>query len=267
MGFLTGKKILITGMVNNRSIAYGIAQACHQHGAELAFTYQGERFAERVQEFAHDFGSSHVFRCDVQDDRDIKEVSESLAAGLGSLDGIVHSIAFAPRDALEGDFLSGMSREAFRVAHDVSSYSFSALAKSMLPLLEGRNSSLLALTFLGSQWAVPGYNTMGLAKASLEANVRYVAASLGPGGVRANSLSAGPIRTLASSGVSSFGRLLKFAENTSMLKRNPTIHNVGQVAAFLLSDLALGITGQVINVDCGLSAALSIADEPLELPL
>jgi len=253
MGFLNGKRILITGVLSNRSIAYGIAHACRAQGAELALTYVGERFEERVRGFAKDLGSDIVIPCDVGDDAQIDAAFASLRERWDGLDGLVHSIGFAPRDALEGDFLDGMTRENFRVAHDISAYSFPALAKAALPLLEGRNGSVLTLTYLGAEKAIPNYNTMGLAKASLEASVRYLAKSLGKKGLRANGISAGPIKTLAASGIRDFSNMLKYVESQSPLGRNVTIEDVGNAASFLLSDLAAGITGEILHVDCGFS--------------
>jgi len=253
MGFLQGKRILVTGVLSNRSIAYGIAQACRQQGAELAFTYVGERFEERVRGYASDLGSSIVLPCDVAADDQIAQTFEQLKAEWGCLDGLVHSIGFAPREAIAGDFLEGLSREAFQIAHDISAYSFPALVKAALPLLEGRSSSVLTLTYLGAEKVVPNYNTMGLAKASLEASVRYLASSIGPRGIRANGISAGPIKTLAASGIKDFGSILKFVEKHAPLRRNVTIEDVGNVAAFLLSDLAAGVTGEITHVDAGFS--------------
>ena len=261
MGFLAGKKILITGLLSNRSIAYGIAQACHREGAELAFTYQNERFTDRVTKMAADFDSSMVFACDVADDAQIAALFEQLAARWDGLDGLVHSIAFAPGEALDGDFLDGLSREAFRIAHEVSAYSFPALCKAARPMMQGRNGSVLTLSYLGAVRALPNYNVMGLAKASLEASVRYLAASLGPQGIRANAVSAGPIKTLAASGIGNFGKLLAYNERNAPLRRNVTIQEVGNVAAFLLSDLASGVTGEITYVDGGFSqTALSAVD-------
>ncbi len=256
MGFLNGKRILVTGVLSNRSIAYGIAQACRQQGAELAFTYVGDRFKERVEGFAAELGSNIVLPCDVAEDAQIEAAIEQLRGHWDGLDGLVHSIGFAPREAIAGDFLEGLSREAFRVAHDISAYSFPALAKAALPLLKGRNSSVLTLTYLGSEKVVPNYNTMGLAKASLEASVRYLATSLGPLGIRANGISAGPIKTLAASGIKDFGSILKFVESHAPLRRNVTIEDVGNVAAFLLSDLAAGVTGEITHVDAGFSTVV-----------
>jgi len=254
MGFLSGKRILITGLLSNRSIAYGIARACHREGAELAFTYVGERFRERIEEFAREFGSKLVFPCDVADDGQIAATFEGLSRHWDGLDGLVHSIGFAPREAISGSFLDGLTRENFRIAHDISAYSFPALAKAALALMEGRPASLVTLTYLGAERVVPHYNTMGLAKASLEAAVRYLAADLGPRGIRVNGISAGPIKTLAASGIKGFSRMLEFNEKNSPLRRNVTIDEVGNVAAFLLSDLASGMTGEIAYVDAGFRA-------------
>lgn len=254
MGFLAGKKILITGVISNRSIAYGIARACRREGAELAFTYVGERFKARVEEFAAEFGSSIVLPMDVSKDEEISAVAEALKNEWGYIDGFVHSIGFAPRECIAGDFLEGISREGFKTAMDISAYSFPALAKAFVPLMEGRAGSMLTLTYLGSERVVPNYNTMGLAKAALESSTRYLAASLGPKGIRANSISAGPIKTLAASGIQDFSKLLHVMENSAPLGRTVTIDEVGNTAAFLLSDLASGITGDNIYVDAGFHA-------------
>jgi enoyl-[acyl-carrier protein] reductase I len=256
MGFLAGKKILITGVLSNRSIAYGIARACHRQGAELALTYQGDRFKGRVTDFAAEFGSTLVFPCDVSEDAQIDATFAALGAHWKELDGLVHSIGFAPREAIAGDFLEGISREGFRIAHEISAYSFPALAKAAAPMLRS-GSSLLTLTYLGSERVLPNYNTMGLAKASLEASVRYLAAALGGRGVRVNAISAGPIKTLAASGIQDFGRVLQFVAHNAPLKRNVTIDDVGNVAAFLLSDLAAGVTAEVTYVDAGFNAMVS----------
>lgn len=231
MGFLQGKKILITGMISNRSIAYGIAQACHREGAELAFTYVVDKLEDRVREMAKDFGSELVFRCDVQSDDEINQLFVDLGKQWDGLDGLVHAIAFAPRESLEGDFLDALSREAFQTAHDVSSYSFPALAKAARPMMQGRNGALLTLSYLGAVRAIPNYNVMGLAKASLEASVRFMAASLGKDGIRVNGLSAGPIKTLAAAGISGFSKLLSIAAGQSCLRRNVTTEEVGNTAA------------------------------------
>lgn len=260
MAFLQGKHILITGLLSNRSIAYGIARACHREGATLAFTYVGERFRERITEFAAEFGSELVFDCDVGSDEQIAAVFSDLARHWPHLDGLVHAIGFAPREAIAGDFLDGLSRENFRIAHDISAYSFPAMAKAALPLLRP-GASLLTLTYLGAMRAVPYYNTMGLAKASLEASVRYLAESLGPRGIRANGISAGPIKTLAASGIKDFGKLLGFVAEHAPLRRNVTIEEVGNTAAFLLSDLASGITGEITYVDGGFSQVMAVNPE------
>lgn len=252
MAFLQGKKILITGLLSNRSIAYGIAKACHREGAELAFTYVGERFKDRITEFAKEFNSDLIFDCDVASDEQINKVFEDLGKRWDKLDGLVHAIGFAPREAIAGDFLDGMSREGFRIAHDISAYSFPAMAKAARPMLSA-DASLLTLSYLGAMRALPNYNTMGLAKASLEASVRYMAATLGPQGVRVNGISAGPIKTLAASGIKDFGKILNFVKTHAPLRRNVTIDNVGNTAAFLLSDLAGGITGEITYVDAGFS--------------
>ena len=256
MGFLEGRKILVTGLLSNRSIAYGIARALSREGATLAFTYQGPEIKDRVTQLAAQFGSAPVLMCDVSDDEQIERLFEGLRERWDGLDGIVHAVAFAPRESLKGGFLEGLSREAFRVAHDVSSYSFAALAKAGLPMMTGRQAALLTLTYLGAQRAVPNYNVMGLAKASLEACVRYLAQDLGPSGIRVNGISAGPIKTLAAAGISGFGKILKAVEDTAPLRRNVTIDDVGNAAAFLLSDLAAGITGEITYVDAGYSTVV-----------
>jgi len=256
MGFLAGKRFLITGVLSNRSIAYGIARACHREGAELAFSYQGERFKERVGAFAAEFGSGLVFDCDVGDDAQIERLFSDLGAAWPTFDGFVHSIGFAPKEAIAGDFLEGLSRESFRIAHDISSYSFPALAKAAAPRLTPK-AALLTLTYLGSMRSVPNYNTMGLAKASLEASVRYLASSLGPKGIRVNAISAGPIKTLAATGIKGFGKILDAVEQNAPLRRNVTIDDVGNVAAFLLSDLAAGVTSEITYVDAGFSHAMA----------
>ena len=252
MGFLAGKKILITGLLSNRSIAYGIATACKREGAELAFTYVGERFKERAVEFAKEFETSLIFDCDVSSDEQIKALFADLGKHWPQFDGLVHAIGFAPRDAIAGEFLDGFTRENFRIAHDISAYSFPALAKEAMPLLSA-DASLLTLTYLGAMRAVPNYNLMGLAKASLESSVRYLASCLGPKGIRTNGISAGPIKTLAASGIKDFSKLLNIVASSAPLRRNVTIDDVGNTAAFLLSNLANGITGEIIYVDCGFS--------------
>lgn len=256
MGFLADKKILITGLLSNRSIAYGIAAACRREGASLAFTYQNDRFKDRVTEMAAEFGSDTVFPCDVANDAEIDALFAGLRERWDGLDGLVHAIAYAPREAITGDLLDGISREAFRIAHDVSSYSFPALAKGALPMMAGRNGAMVTLTYLGAERVVPNYNTMGLAKASLEAAVRYMASALGSKGIRVNGISAGPIKTLAAAGISGFGKILKFVEENAPLRRNVTIDEVGNVAAFLLSDLASGVTGEITFVDSGVNTVM-----------
>ena len=259
MGFLAGKRLLITGVLNNRSIAYGIARACHREGAELAFSYQGERFKERITEFAAEFGSKLVFDCDVSDDAQIEALFADLGKSWEQFDGFVHAIAFAPREAIAGTFLEGLSRENFRIAHDISAYSFPAMAKAALPRLRA-GASLLTLSYLGAVRYVPNYNTMGLAKASLEASVRYLAVSLGERGVRVNGISAGPIKTLAATGIKDFGRIFDIVERKAPLRRNVTIEDVGNVAAFLLSDLAAGVTAEITYVDGGFSQVMGGAN-------
>lgn len=257
MAFLTGKKILITGLLSNRSIAYGIAKACHGQGATLAFTFQNERFETRVQEMAAEFGSQICIPLDVADDGQIESAVAALRGHWDGLDGLVHAIAFAPREAIAGDFLDGLSREAFRTAHEISAYSFAALAKAALPMMQGRQAAMLTLSYLGAVRMVPAYNTMGLAKASLEASVRYLASSVGPQGIRVNGVSAGPIKTLAASGIKGFGHILAAVEKNAPLRRNVTIEDVGNVCAFLLSDLAAGVTGEITYVDAGFSTVAS----------
>jgi enoyl-[acyl-carrier protein] reductase I len=251
MALLDGKKILVTGLLSNRSIAYGVAKAARREGALLAFTYQNDRFKERVEDMARELGSDIALPCDVSSDEEIARLFAELGKRWDGLDGLVHAIAYAPREAIAGDFLEGLSREGFRVAHDVSAYSFAALAKAALPMMKGRAASLVTLTYLGADRVVPNYNTMGLAKASLEASVRYLAASLGPQGIRVNGLSAGPIKTLAAAGIAGFGKILKFVEEHAPLRRNVTTEDVGNAAAFLLSPLANGVTGEVLYVDNG----------------
>lgn len=251
MGFLANKRILITGLLSNRSIAYGIAKAMKREGASLAFTYQNEDLRGRVEKLAAEFDSNLLFPCDVANDDQIAQCFAQLQKQWDGLDSIVHSIAFAPREALTGDYLESVNREAFRIAHDVSAYSFSALAKAALPLMENRNGALLTLSYLGAVRVMPNYNVMGLAKASLEANVRFMASSLGPKGIRVNAISAGPIKTLAAAGIGNFSKLLGYTEHVAPLRRNVTIDEVGNAAAFLCSDLASGITGEITYVDAG----------------
>ena len=251
MGLLAGKRILVTGVASNRSIAWGIARAMHREGAALAFTFQNERLGERVKKLATEVGSTLAIGCDVSADSDIDSLFRRLGDAWPALDGLVHAIAFAPREALDGDFLSGLDREAFRVAHDVSAYSFAALAAGGRGLMRENGGSMLTLTYLGSQRVFPNYNVMGPAKASLEATVRYLAEDLGPEGIRVNAISAGPIRTLAASGIAGFRKLLDHAQQVAPLRRNVSIDDVGNAAAFLCSDLSAGITGEVTCVDAG----------------
>lgn len=256
MGFLANKKILVTGLLSHRSIAYGIAKALHREGAELAFTYAGEGIRERVHKLVPDFGGKIVLPCDVARDEEIDACFASLKAEWGSFDGFVHAIAYAPREAITGDFLEGLSRESFRVAHDISSYSYAAMAKAALPMLNP-TAALLTLSYLGAERVVPNYNTMGTAKASLEAVTRYLAASLGPRGIRANAISAGPIKTLAAAGIAGFREMLGFFEEHAPLRRGVTQDEVGNVAAFLMSDLASAVTGEITYVDCGFNTVVA----------
>ena len=261
MALLTDRRILITGVLSARSIAYGVARACQREGATLAFTYASEELKDRVVKLAAEFGPCPVLPCDVTSDEQIAGLFDRLQSEWQGLDGLLHSIAFAPREALSGDFLAGLTREGFATAHDVSSYSFAALAKGARPLLTGRNASLLTLTYLGAIRAVTNYNVMGLAKASLEANVRYLAAALGPEGKRVNAISAGPIKTLAAAGIGGFSKILSFVEHAAPLRRNVTIDEVGNVAAFYFSPLSSAITGEITYVDCGFSnVAAGLAD-------
>jgi enoyl-[acyl-carrier protein] reductase I len=262
MGFLAGKNILITGIVSNRSIAYGVARACHREGARLAFTYQGEKVRDRVTTLAREFSDDPlVFPCDVANDDEITALFSELGKHWDGLDGLVHSIAFVPKEALAGDYLENVNRENFRIAHDISSYSFTALAKAALPMMQGRAGAMLTMTYLGAVRYVPHYNVMGLAKASLETSVYYMASSLGPRGIRVNGLSAGPIKTLAAAGISDFSKLLAWGEKHSPLRRNVTIDEVGNAAAFLLSDLASGITGEITYVDSGFNSTAGLATD------
>jgi enoyl-[acyl-carrier protein] reductase I len=251
MGFLSGKRALIVGLASNRSIAWGVAKAMQREGAELAFTYQNDKLRDRVEKMAGECGTEIAVPCDVSNDEEIDAVFDHLDDYWDHLDIIVHSVAFAPRTELEGDYLESVSREGFRVAHEISSYSFSALAKAGCRMMEGRDGALLTLSYYGAEKAMPNYNVMGLAKASLEANVRYMAQSLGPDGIRVNAVSAGPIKTLAAAGISNFRKMLDLMERSAPLRRNVTIEEVGNAAAFLCSDLASGITGEITYVDAG----------------
>lgn len=254
MGFLTGKKALIFGLVSNRSIAYGIAEALHREGAELAFTYQNEKLKDRVETMAADFNSTLTFPCDVASDSEIENVFLKLGAQWSKLDILIHSVAFAPADQIAGDYIEHASREGFRIAHDISAYSLVAISKAALPLMKETEGSILTLSYYGAEKVVPNYNVMGIAKASLEAAVRYLAASLGPKGLRVNAISAGPIRTLAAAGIKDFRKFQTAYANVAPLRRNITALEVGNSAAFLCSNLASGITGEVLHVDAGYHA-------------
>lgn len=261
MGLLNDKKILLTGLLSNRSIAYGIAKACHREGAQLAFTYMNDDVKERVGKLAAEFGTNPIIPCDVSSDAQIAALFERIGNEWGALDGLMHSVAFAPRESISGDYLDGVNREAFRIAHDISSYSFPALAKGARPLMQGRGGSLLTLSYLGAMKAIPNYNLMGVAKASLEANVRYMASCLGPEGLRVNAISAGPIKSLAAAGIGSFSKIFKHVEHVSPLRRNVTIEEIGNVAAFYFSDWSSAITGEITYVDCGYSSIAVGIDE------
>ena len=260
MGFLEGKRALIFGVAGNRSIAWGIARAMHRQGAEIALTYQNERLKARVEKLAAALDSDITLPCDVEFDEQIDATISELGKRWDSLDIIVHAVAFAPREALQGDYLDAVTREAFRIAHDISSYSFAAVAKAARPMMQGRDGALLTLSYLGSVRTMPNYNVMGLAKASLEANVRYMAVSLGADGIRVNAISAGPIKTLAAAGIQDFRLLLEHAETRSPLRRNVTLDDVGNAAAFMCSDLASGITGEVTYVDAGINTTAMAPD-------
>ena len=265
MGFLNNKKFLITGLLSKHSIAYGIAKACFREGAEIALTYQNERFKDRISKFAAEFNNAKTYELDVVNDEQISKVFADIQNDWQGLDGLVHSIAFAPSEAIEGDFLDGISRQAFLTSQEISAYSFAALAKAARPLMQGRkNPSVLALTYLGAVRTMPNYNTMGLAKASLEAATRYLAFCLGPEGIRANAVSAGPIKTLAASGIGNFGKLLAYNAHNAPLRRNVTTEEVGNAAAFLLSDLASAITGEILYVDGGINTTALGNPEPME---
>lgn len=251
MALLAGKRALIVGVASPRSIAWGIAEAMHREGAELAFTYQTEKLKSRVDKIAEQTGSKLVMPLDVAEDAQIDAVFERIKSEWGQLDIVVHAVGFAPRDQIEGEFADAVTREGFRIAHDISSYSFAALAKGARPLMQGRNGALLTLSYLGAVRAMPSYNVMGLAKASLEASVRYLAHGLGPEGIRVNGISAGPIKTLAAAGIAKFRAMLDHVETTAPLRRSVTIEDVGNTAAFLCSDLAAGITGEITYVDAG----------------
>lgn len=250
MGFLSGKKFLISGLLSNKSIAYGIATAMRREGAELAFTYQTEKFKDRVATMADEFDSNIVIELDVASDESIAHCFEELSSHWPNYDGLVHSIAFAPREQLEGNYIDVITREGYQTAHDISAYSLAAMTKAALPSLN-EGSSIVTLSYLGAERAVPSYNVMGIAKASLEANVRYLAASLGEKQIRVNGISAGAIKTLAASGIKGFKKMLSHGEQAAPLKRNVSALEVGNTAAFLCSDLASGITGEIVHVDAG----------------
>lgn len=254
MGLLEGKRALIVGVASNRSIAWGIAQAMHREGAELAFTYQNEKLKGRVEKFAAELDSEITVPCDVGSDQEIQAVFEHLDDYWDKFDILVHSVAFAPREQLEGDYLENVTREGFLTAHEISSYSFAALGDAARPKMQGRNGAMLTLSYIGAVRVMPNYNVMGVAKASLEANTRYMASSLGPEGIRVNAISAGPIKTLAASGIKGLKEFLNHVEDNSPLRRNVTIEEVGNVGAFMCSDYASAITGEVTYVDCGYNA-------------
>ncbi|TBR13627.1 MAG: enoyl-ACP reductase [Lysobacter sp.] len=251
MGFLQGKRALVTGIASQRSIASGIAEAMHRQGAELAFTYQNDKLKSRVEAAAAECGSDIVLPLDVTSDEQIHQCFEQLGQRWDSLDIVVHAIAYAPREAIEGEFLDGLTRENFAIAHDISAYSLAALAKASRPMMKGRNGAILTLSYLGAERALQNYNVMGVAKASLEATVRYLALNLGPEGTRVNAISAGPIKTLAAAGIANFRKMLHHFETYAPMRRSVTIEDVGNVAAFMCSDLALGVTGEVTYVDSG----------------
>ena len=253
MGFMSGKRALIVGLASNRSIAWGIAQAFHREGAELAFTYQNEKLKPRVEAMAAELGSDRIYPLDVAHDEEIDTLFAALAKDWDGLEVLVHSVGFAPRDQLAGTYVESVTREGFQIAHDISSYSLAALAKAALPLMQDRNSAILTLSYLGAVRAVPNYNVMGLAKASLEANVRFLAADLGPRGIRVNGISAGAIKTLAAAGISGFRKMLTHMEQVAPIRRNVTAEDVGNAAAFMCSDLAAGIAGEILYVDGGYS--------------
>tara|TARA_Y100001934_G_scaffold252808_1_gene317252 strand:- start:168 stop:950 length:783 start_codon:yes stop_codon:yes gene_type:complete len=259
MGILEGKRALIFGVASNKSIAWGVAQAMRREGAELALTYQNERLQSRVEDFAAELDSEITVQCDVESDDEIQNAFDHLDDYWDHFDILVHSLAYAPREALQGSYMDSVTREGFRVAHEISSYSFAALGNAARPFMKGRQGAMMTLSYLGAVRTMPSYNIMGLAKASLEANVRYMAGSLGPEGIRVNAVSAGPIRTLAASGVKDLRKFLNYVEKTSPLRRNVTIEEVGNVAAFLCSDLASAVTGEVTYVDCGFSV-MGMAD-------
>jgi enoyl-[acyl-carrier protein] reductase I len=251
MGFLSKKRALITGLISDRSIAFGIAQAMHREGAELAFTYQNEKIKNRIEKIVSEFNSNILLPCDVAEDQQIEELFSTLKRSWDSLDILVHSIAYAPKDQLEGNYIDHINREGFKIAHDISSYSLGALAKFARPMMKNRKTAILTLSYIGAMQVIPNYNVMGIAKASLEANVRYLANSLGPDGIRVNAVSSGPIKTLAASGISDFKKMLDYSQAITPLRETVTLEQVGNASAFLCSDLASGITGEILYVDNG----------------
>ncbi|MEP7311104.1 MAG: enoyl-ACP reductase [Pseudomonadota bacterium] len=253
MGILSGKRALIVGVATDRSIAWGIAQAMHAQGAELAFTYGHEKLKDRVAPLAESLGSKILLPLDVTFDEQIDAVFAELKSAWGNLDILVHAVAFAPREALAGGFAESTSRESFRIAHDVSSYSLTALTRCAAPLMAGRAGAVLTLSYLGAVRSIPAYNVMGLAKASLEANVRFLAADLGPQGIRVNAISAGPVKTLAAAGIAGFRKMLAQVALVAPLRRNVSLEDIGNAASFLCSDMAGGITGEILYVDNGFS--------------
>jgi len=262
MGFMAGKRALIVGLASTRSIAWGISEAFRREGAELAFTYQNDKLKPRVEKMAAELGSTMTYPLDVAFDEQIDALMEAIGKEWDGIDVLVHSVGFAPRDQLAGTYVESVTREGFQIAHDISSYSLAALAKAALPFMEGRNSAILTLSYLGAVRAVPNYNVMGLAKASLEANVRFLAADLGPRGIRVNGISAGAIKTLAAAGIAGFRKMLTHMEKTSPIRRNVTAEDVGNAAAFLCSDLAAGIAGEILYVDGGYNTiGMSLEDD------
>ena len=257
MGFLSGKKALIVGLASNRSIAYAIAKAFHEQGAELAFTYQNDRLKDRVEKMAAEFNSTITYPCDVSSDIEINALFDHLNTEWEQLDILIHSVAYAPADQIGGDYIENATREGFRIAHDISAYSLVGLSQAALPMMKDTQGSILTLSYYGAEKAVPNYNVMGIAKASLEAAVRYLAASLGPKGLRINAISAGPLKTLAAAGIKDFKKIQTAYASVAPLQRNITAEEVGNAAAFLCSDLASGITGEVVHVDAGYHAVSS----------
>ncbi|MBT4885135.1 MAG: enoyl-ACP reductase [Legionellales bacterium] len=265
MTILKNKKALIVGVASKRSIAYGIAASMHEQGAKLAFTFQNERLESRVRKIAAEFNAEIIEKCDVADDNDISELFAHIKNKWETIDIVVHSVAYAPQDQLQGNFIDSVTREGFQIAHDISSYSLAALAKQAMPLMKDQHGAIMAVTYLGSQRAFPNYNTMGVAKASLEATVKYLAHSMGPHGIRVNAISAGPIKTLAAAGISSFKKMLEFNKKAAPMRENVTIEQVGNASAFICSDMASGITGEILHVDNGFNTVgMSLPEEETE---